>query len=109
MAVRVDQAGQQEPPLAVDAVRRPRGNRFFALLFLARHRQRIGAAGLQHTHDLAVVADQDAGETLDMAFAIEGNALDVVDKRFGPHRTGGEQRKRRDQGVPHSGFFNRRI
>ena len=67
MAMRVDQAGQQRPALGVDD---------------------ICVAKLQHfameqPFHLAVVADQDAGEALQLAIRIDLDAVDVGDQRVG--------------------------
>ena len=49
---------------------------------VARFRPRV--AGVEDADDLAVVADQQAGEMLDLRRGLDLNAVRIVDQRIGP-------------------------
>ena len=72
MAVRVDQAGQQRSPAGVDALVDRRGR---------------SIAALEQLHHLAVVADHQPGEALQLAVRVDLDAVGIVDQRVGQERS----------------------
>ena len=79
MPMRVDQAGHQHPPAAVHH---------------ARARRQLQLLALQHPLHLAVITDQQTGETLDLPVGSGANALHIGDQHVGKGGLGGEQGKR---------------
>jgi hypothetical protein len=82
MAVSVDQAGKQGLTVGIDAD----GPRRVRVLNLGE--------GL---HDLAVVADQQGLESLQLAVGADLDAVGVVDQRVGRCGGGEERRQQREQ------------
>ena len=76
MSMRVDQPGQQRAALAVDAEVDPFGPRI---------------AKAKQLNDLAIAADDQPGEMLQLARAVDLKPVDVVDQRVGK-RAGREKR-----------------
>ena len=87
MAVRVDQAGQKCLTMNVDD----------------RCRFRPRVAGMEQTDNLAVVADEQPGEMVDLRRRARLNAVGIFNQRAGP---GGRAEKRcseRDEEFAHRG------
>jgi hypothetical protein len=87
MAVRVDEAGDQGPAAAIDAV--------------------IGSypglvPGLEELPDPAVIADQNGGEANDLLVLADRIAVDVVDQGVGRGRLYAEQGRQSGQKLLHS-------
>ena len=87
MPVRVDQAGQQRLAPRVD----PPGD-------VGRLLVVVGADQLHH---LAVLADHQPREMLQLAVRANLHTIGVIDQRIGTGGGGGEQRGERDQGRFH--------
>ena len=86
--VGIDKAGHQHPALAIDGIVRAGG----ALV-----------TPVEHLHDPAIVADDKAGQPLDIALLVKGKAIDIVDQRIGKGGAGGEQREGCER-TPHLRF-----
>ena len=56
---------------------------------------------MQQAFHLPVVADQDAGEPLELAVRIDLNAIGIGQQRVGKRGRGGEKRGEREKGHTH--------
>ncbi len=85
VTMRVDQARQKRLAMSVDD----------------RCRFRPRVAGVEDADDLAVVADEQAGEMLDLRRRARLNAVRIVDQRIGPGGRAEQRRSERDEEFAH--------
>ena len=85
--VGVDQPGQQRPPCAIDRVRDSREPHQLGMLY--------------NSADLAVVADRQRAEMLQLAVGADLHAVDVGDQRVGHGRRGEERSGKCEERLVH--------
>ena len=107
MAVRIDEAGQQRPPLPVEPIVEGFGRGLLVLLLLFGVAQRL--VGADQADNLAIGADDHAGEADDLSLAVEREAVDVLDERVRERGGRGDGGKERDcaEEAPHFAFRRR--